>query len=455
MDMYSWKVDQFTRSHNRPPGPDESQQLTADAAHPTLGDQISFGLYDIQHLVSSLGSGTKQIVSVGIIPISPDRWFWAPRSVVGELPNSNNEINEMPFFTFVFADLHAHMIALPLTLLALAWMLSEVLAAGYIVRSTRFVVATVIFGGLVIGTLQATNTWDWLTYLLLGILSLLFAIFMRRQRFGRRTALSWAGQVGGFLVAQAFFALPFTAFWATSYLSDNAFKSFDGSKTPIWAYLDIHGIFIFIIVSLLVWQTVRLLRRVYVRDFIGRTWPLLLLLGIIAATVLAALFMSVFSVKIWLLSLPIPLALLCLPLFAWCAILFVVPDQSREMRIVYVLAGLALAVSFGVEIVTLGADIGRQNTFFKFYFQAWILFSIASGVALSWLLHASEGWRNTLRVPWLTTLGILLTRLLACTRSWLQRAKSRCAWLRVRHIHSMAMPIWITPHTTKAPIRYP
>jgi uncharacterized membrane protein len=69
---------------------------------------------------------------------------------------------------------------------------------------------------------------------------------------------------------------------------------------------------------------------------------------------------------------------------------------------------LALGVTFGVEIVVLGADIGRQNTFFKFYFQAWIFFSIASGVALAWLFQVSERWRTSVRVPWLGVAALLL-----------------------------------------------
>jgi uncharacterized membrane protein len=97
-----------------------------------------------------------------------------------------------------------------------------------------------------------------------------------------------------------------------------------------------------------------------------------------------------------------------LPLLAWCGILFFVPDQSREMRVVYALTGLALAITFGVEVVVLGADIGRQNTFFKFYIQAWILFSLASGVALAWLIQASKSWSLSLRVSWLTFLAVLM-----------------------------------------------
>jgi hypothetical protein len=49
-------------------------------------------------------------------------WYWIPsRAIPGE------PITEFPAFTFLYADLHAHMIALPLTVLALAWAISILL----------------------------------------------------------------------------------------------------------------------------------------------------------------------------------------------------------------------------------------------------------------------------------------------------------------------------------------
>ena len=44
----------------------------------------------------------------------PTDWYWPSTRVI---PGT---INEFPYFTFLYADLHAHMIALPFTLLALA-----------------------------------------------------------------------------------------------------------------------------------------------------------------------------------------------------------------------------------------------------------------------------------------------------------------------------------------------
>ncbi len=51
-------------------------------------------------------------------------WYWNPSRVVP--PLGGNEITEFPLFTFIYSDLHAHMIAMPLALLALSWALAIV-----------------------------------------------------------------------------------------------------------------------------------------------------------------------------------------------------------------------------------------------------------------------------------------------------------------------------------------
>ena len=52
-------------------------------------------------------------------------WYWNPSRVIP--PLGGNEITEFPLFTFIYSDLHAHMIAIPLALLAVSWALAMVL----------------------------------------------------------------------------------------------------------------------------------------------------------------------------------------------------------------------------------------------------------------------------------------------------------------------------------------
>jgi uncharacterized membrane protein len=77
------------------------------------------------------------------------------------------------------------------------------------------------------------------------------------------------------------------------------------------------------------------------------------------------------------------------------------------MQFVLVCVGLALMMTLGVEIVVLGGDIGRQNTVFKFYLQAWMLVSVAGGCALAWLVRASDRWGSRLNTIWYGFLVLL------------------------------------------------
>jgi len=52
------------------------------------------------------------------------------------------------------------------------------------------------------------------------------------------------------------------------------------------------------------------------------------------------------------------------------------------------LLGLALFIGIGVDLVRVEGDIGRMNTFFKYYLEIWVLLSIVSAYML-WHLGAS------------------------------------------------------------------
>ena len=60
------------------------------------------------------------------LPYGRGDWYWNRSRVIP--PGPGNEITEFPFFTFLFSDLHADMMVMPIALFVVAWALSIVLA---------------------------------------------------------------------------------------------------------------------------------------------------------------------------------------------------------------------------------------------------------------------------------------------------------------------------------------
>ena len=73
--------------------------------------------------------------------------------------------------------------------------------------------------------------------------------------------------------------------------------------------------------------------------------------------------------------------------------------------------GSALFLTIMVEAIVIEGDIGRMNTVFKFYLQAWTFFAISSAVALGWIIEEIDLWKNNWKKIFygglLLTLGLI------------------------------------------------
>ncbi len=83
--------------------------------HPTGSIEIG----NIFDRVSWTVRGIIEFFSGANMPFYPGDWYWVPSRALPQSP-----ITEFPFFTFLYADLHAHLLALPITVLAIGWILS-------------------------------------------------------------------------------------------------------------------------------------------------------------------------------------------------------------------------------------------------------------------------------------------------------------------------------------------
>jgi YYY domain-containing protein len=319
------------------------------------------------------------------LPYGRGDWYWDPSRVIP--PGPGNEITEFPFFTFLYSDLHAHMLAMPLALLALAWALS-------IVRGRRVSLLSLAIGALAIGALYPTNLSDIYTYLPLGFAVLAYTIWRSdmADRW-RLDASPWIKKVALIMGSTVLFVMlsylfyePYRAAYSQGY---GALDPWTASETPIWSYLTHWGVFLFIITAWLAWETRQWMASTPVSSLNKlRPWQLLIEAGI-AVFLVTLLYLAYRNVQLGWIS---------LPLAVWAGVLLLRPGMPDVKRFVLFLIGTALLITIVVEIVVVRGDIGRMNTVFKFSLQAWALLSVSAGAALVWLLPELRswlpGWRN-------------------------------------------------------------
>ena len=318
-------------------------------------------------------------------------WYIGPSRVI---PNT---INEFPAFSFLFADLHAHVIALPITLLVVALGYGLVTASrrGQATQPRAPQVAPLLLLALALGALAVTNSWDFPTYGLLTGLALLGAAW--RTGGPRARGVPWGGltraallALGVGLGALALYAPFFDRYWAPVG-GLGAVHLADG--TTLSDYLLIYGLFAAILLPVLVgWLWWLPPHRGVVgtpplpelgrsrAPIVGRkTWRFLL--------VLAALLVTAVAVP------TIGLRLVLVMLLLAGLVLLRRRQISAPAWYALLLTWVALAVSLGFELVYIrdhldGSDWYRMNTVFKFGLQAWVLLALAAAASLPLLLHS-------------------------------------------------------------------
>ncbi len=64
------------------------------------------------------------------------------------------------------------------------------------------------------------------------------------------------------------------------------------------------------------------------------------------------------------------------------------------------MVGTGLLLTMVVEIIVMGGDIGRMNTVFKIYNQAWVMLGISAAAAFGFLLNEFRKWLPGWRIAW-------------------------------------------------------
>ena len=378
------------------------------------GDKAS-----IQITLAQFADGLSKLLTGQHLNLRTEWWYWNATRVIPPANGEAGPINEMPFFTFLFGDLHAHMMALPYTLLALGLGLNLVRSSARDREDTSVNVwwrdpveiLTLTFLALTTGALWLMNTWDFPTYSALMVAALCCREYARRGRVDLAGLWAVAWRTVLIVILGRLLFLPFHQNYASAYFGAELWK---GSRTPLWAYLLIHGFFLFVLTSYLIaeffkghglnaivrslrlslrsWRRYGRMQRLYNR-LVHPSSGFLLMIDIcwvIFVLVLAVLLLNHVIGLVLVLTFLTALLLFSLR-----------PDPLRQF--VLCMIGLGLVFTALVEVVVLKGDISRMNTVFKFYLQVWVLWAVASAAVLprlrTWLKIAQPQKRRSLSVP--------------------------------------------------------
>jgi hypothetical protein len=262
--------------------------------------------------------------------------------------------------------------------------------------------------------------------------------------YERRRRIDWQMLVGlGVLAALLYWLSSFLLgpFWTRYGAYYNSVALWKGQRTFVWEYVVINGLSLFILITYLVTEALGRGARegpLHLLSMVLRYWDRLptlfrrlkrfrrrgLALPILLGGLVVLLVISLY------LFMPIPQPdgevpvlsqasflqhLRGQPVIAWMvifmvlgAVLFFRRQATPQQRLIALLALAGLGISAGVEIVVVTGDIARQNTFFKFYLQIWILWGVATAAMLPRIWERIRAWPRGVRSSWRTVLGILI-----------------------------------------------
>ena len=338
--------------------------------------------------------------------------FWLPFQSVPGFTDVSFHITEFPFFTFLFADLHAHMMVIPFTLLVMG--LGVSLAVG--LRNSGWLWTVIVSLGLALGlgSLWVINSWDYPPYLMLVLAFLVLAAYWRRGRWG--TKLVWFALLSISVIGLSL--LLFLPFHQT-YETFNAGIAVSKWRTPLDRYLAIHGLFLFVAATFLIYRSWQSLASLFGRVFSQGNGANLNAVLTTGDRLRLAYLGTALAVAIYLALAGYWTAALLLLLVALTGLLLLsaLSPESEEgplSAVPLIFLGMAFSIGIGVDFVRLDGDIGRMNTLFKLYLEGWVLFSLAAGYMLwhladrEWLSRfwQRDRWRS--RLTWTGILAVLL-----------------------------------------------
>lgn len=367
---------------------------------------------------------------------NPRFWFWWRASrVIHDYDLAGNfveVIDEFPFFSYLLGDLHPHVLAMPFGILAAALALNLYLGGwdgethiyrfSIPVKKIGLVLLAISLGGLAF-----LNTWDFPVYLTLVCGAfLLRQIFVKGWRWNLLEELAWFAIPLG--VISILLYLPFYVSFSSQAGGILPNVIFPSRGAYIWIMFAPLLIPIFILLG---WMKNKMHVDWVKGVFVGLAfalflWAFSVLLGWLAGQTEAGRSMiasqgfgsaSELLLQATIRRLQYGGGLLTLVVLLGASMAYALPwmrstpkdSSSRVEPLPFVLMLVVLGglLVMGPEFVYLRDQFGtRMNTVFKFYYQAWALWSIVASFAC--VVIATELRRMKLFFFGLTTLFVLV-----------------------------------------------
>jgi YYY domain-containing protein len=274
-------------------------------------------------------------------------YFWATSRVI------KDTINEYPFWSLTFADLHAHVLAIPIFLTFTAAALHLVRLHTPPAASLRARVGGAVFFGFVGAAQALTNAWD--VPLLAG---LLVVTALAVPLAGDTPPLVSIGRgLGSLAVAVASAYALARPFWVRAGGAPGIGRNLEAPASGP----DLFTVFGLLFYLAAAWWLAAASERLGERG--GARAPRFVLVTVVALALAAALFLR-------------PDAFLGCGVALFVGAFFALP-QAGEDRLAF---GFLATAFFLVLFCQRLYIYDRMNTFFKLYVEAWLLFAIATSV---------------------------------------------------------------------------
>ena len=385
---------------------------------------------EVRKTVTEPGAGGMSELLTFAVPVLTGNGFdfWRSSRMVA-VPGSIS-ITEFPFFSYLFADPHAHIFAMPFALVAVGLSLAVALA----LHSRRKLVSVALpFAALALtlGALFAAHSWDYPTYLFIAVAAITIAFLARSAGIRRSLVYGIAAAIVLTGISFLLFA-PYHAANATFYTEIVP----TNEQTPIRSLAAIFGLPLLIVITSLRPALALSLGlpdagiRAILREIGSRLWPredtgdalARRMASMVGSVILVASIVGLFIVGQGNLALTGGLAIVTLALALSDRLLL-------PVRLAFGAASLAFGLIAVVDVFAIQDYLVRMNTIFRVYLQAWILLGIAAAFLLWWMVRRGGALRisGIGRVYRLTFYGLTVVALLGVSIYPVLGARARLA----------------------------